>query len=69
MVSTNKIGSSATRTGRTDTILRSAVLNIPPVLRRFERFIKDMAQKFSRHLSKDRTNELVDAVIKEYRDA
>jgi len=68
VVSSSKITSSSPRAAVSDTILRSAIQGIPPALRRFERFIRDMAQKFSRHLSKDRTKEFIEAVVKGYRD-
>jgi hypothetical protein len=48
------------------TILSTAITGVPPTLRRFWGFAKDMAQKFSRHLSKDRSNELLAEVVKEF---
>ncbi len=50
----------------TGTILSTAITSVPPSLRRFWGFAKDMAQKFSRHLSKDRSNELLAEVAKEF---
>lgn len=40
---------------------------IPPVLRSFWDFTKSTAKKFSRHLAKDRTDELTQGVIDEFR--
>ncbi len=40
---------------------------VPPVLRRFWDFTKDMAKKFSRHLGKDRSPELELAVIEGFK--
>ncbi|MCX5749085.1 MAG: hypothetical protein NTZ10_02405 [Candidatus Saganbacteria bacterium] len=68
MVESGKVSSSVPKVKTSGTLMSSAIQNIPPALRRFERFIKDMAQKFSRHLAKDRTKEFIEAVIKGYRD-
>lgn len=68
MVESNKISStSAGRAKGTGALLETAMKGIPPTLRRFYKFTKDMAQKFSRHLSKDRTDEFVEYVAKEFK--
>lgn len=66
MVESGRISSSRQKT--TGAVLSSAIKGIPPALQRFYKFTKDMAQKFSRHLAKDRTDELVEAVVKEFKN-
>ena len=36
---------------------------VPPIFKRFWRFARDTAKKFTKHLLKDRTDELVKAAI------
>lgn len=70
MVSTNRVSSSSAKTTSSGTVLKTAVKNIgaiPNRLKRFWDFTNDMAKQFSRHLSKDRTQELVDAVSEEFK--
>lgn len=63
-----KISSSLPKTGKTGAILDVAIKGLPPVLQRFYKFTKEMAQKFSRHLSKDRTDEFIGEVVKEFKN-
>jgi len=66
MTESGKISSSS-RPKTSGTLLSSAIKGIPPMLQRFYKFTKDTAQKFSRHLSKDRSDEFIDAVVKEFK--
>ena len=63
-----KISSSHSKIGKSDTLLDVAIKKMPPVLQRFYKFTKEMAQKFSRHLAKDRTDEFVNEVVKEFKN-
>ena len=68
MVESGKISSAGSgRVKGTGTLLETAIKGIPPAFRRFYKFTKEMAQKFSRHLSKDRTEEFVEYVAKEFK--
>lgn len=65
----NKISSiKSTKAGSPQSIQNQMITKVPPTLRRFWKFTQDTAKKFSRHLAKDRTNELADEVIQEFRD-
>ena len=63
-----KVPHSASQAPRTGTVLQTAIVGIPPMLRRFQGFIKDMAKKFSRHCEKDRSAEFEQAVIEEFKN-
>ncbi len=70
MISTNKVSSSAQKSQASGTVLRTAIKNIgsiPNKLKRFFPFTEEMAEKFSRHLLKNRKEELVDSVIEEFK--
>ena len=58
--------SGAQKVKSSGTLLSTAISAVPPSLRRFWDFTRDMAQQFSRHLAKDRTNELADKVKEEF---
>lgn len=61
----SKTSSIGTKVKVTGTLTSAAIKGIPPALQRFYKFTKEMAMKFCRHLQKDRTEELVEAVFKE----
>ncbi len=65
MGESGKISSFNTHVKVTGTLTNAAIKGVPPAFQRFYKFTKDMAMKFCRHLQKDRTEELVEAVIKE----
>ena len=68
MGETGKVSSSFPKTVKTNALLDVAVRGLPPVLQRFYKFTKEIAQKFSRHLSKDRTDEFIGEVVKEFKN-
>lgn len=65
MVESGRISSLNSKVKVTGTLTSGAVKGVPPALQRYYRFMKDMAMKFCRHLQKDRSDELIDAVIRE----
>lgn len=67
MGESGRISSSTPRVGTTESLIGTAIKGIPPILKRFYKFTREMARHFSRHLSKDRAEEFVDAVIKEFK--
>lgn len=68
-MSENKISSiKSGKTGSPTSVQNVMNAKVPLTLRRFWKFTQDTAKKFSRHLAKDRTNELTDSVIQEFRD-
>lgn len=66
MGETSKISSSKSRVV-SGTGFEKVPPGVPPVLRSFWDFTKSTAKKFSRHLAKDRTDELSQGVIDEFR--
>jgi len=67
MVESSRISSSTSKARPTGALMDSSIKGIPPAFQRFYRFTKDMAGKFCRHLSKDRSNEFTEAVAKEFK--
>jgi len=65
MGESGRISSLNSKVKVTGTLTSGAVKGVPPALQRFYKFTKDMAMKFCRHLQKDRSDELIDAVIRE----
>ncbi len=51
--------------GRIKQIATNIPVGIPPVLRRFWGFARDMAKRFSKNFQEDRTEELLNALTKE----
>ena len=68
MGESGRISSLNSKVKVTGTLTSGAVKGVPPAFQRFYKYTKDMAMKFCRHLQKDRSDELVEAVIKEMKN-
>jgi len=65
MIETRKTASSVSGPRTTQVLTQNAVKGIP---QRFWKFTREMASKFSRHLMKNRDEELLDALSREFKD-
>jgi len=59
-----RISNKPSRPGLAGRIGAAIPVGIPPVLKRFWRFTRDMAKRFNKELIEDREDEMVDDVVK-----
>jgi len=62
-----RIGKKLKISGRIKQISTNMPVGLPPVLRRFWGFARDMAKRFSKNLHQNREDELLRAVEKDFK--